>query len=129
VLTVAQVYELADRVGRRPVGNVRKLKDRAYRLRFQQHGEMRTHPEIFTTRADAERALWKMGTDGRVDCTRDRRFRAIVISTPYGVRTRRSRTRSTGSCWVRGHTQLLPRAQPGPILGDCADLLEAQHGY
>jgi hypothetical protein len=75
VLTVAQVFELADRVGRRPVGNVRKLKDRAYRLRFQRYGEMRTHPEIFTTRADAERALWKMGTDGRVDCTRDRRFR------------------------------------------------------
>lgn len=64
VLTVAQVFELADLVGRRPVGNVRKLKDNAYRLRFQRRGEMRTHPEVFIGRADAERALWKMGTGG-----------------------------------------------------------------
>ncbi|MFF3440829.1 tyrosine-type recombinase/integrase [Streptosporangium sp. NPDC002721] len=83
VLTVAQVFELADLVGRRPVGNVRKLKDNAYRLRFQRHGEMRTHPEVFTTRADAERALWKMGTDGRADCTHDRRFRALVLLTTF----------------------------------------------
>ncbi|MEV0973270.1 hypothetical protein [Microtetraspora glauca] len=67
VLTVAQVFELADWVGRRPVGNVRKLKNGAYRLRFQRHGEMRTHPEGFTTRGDAERALWKIGMDGRAD--------------------------------------------------------------
>ncbi len=83
VLTVAQVFELADLVGRRPVGNVRKLKDNAYRLRFQRHGEMRTHPEVFTTRTDAERALWKMGTDGRADCTHDRRFRALVLLTTF----------------------------------------------
>ncbi|WP_433372213.1 tyrosine-type recombinase/integrase [Streptosporangium sp. CA-115845] len=83
VLTVAQVFELADLVGRRPVGNVRKLKDNAYRLRFQRHGEMRTHPEIFTTRADAERALWKMGMDDRADCTHDRRFRALVLLTTF----------------------------------------------
>ncbi|MEU3163769.1 tyrosine-type recombinase/integrase [Streptosporangium sp. NPDC006930] len=83
VLTVAQVFELADLVGRRPVGNVRKLKDNAYRLRFQRHGEMRTHPEVFTTRADAERALWKMGTDGRADCTHDRRFHALVLLTTF----------------------------------------------
>ncbi|WP_037972478.1 tyrosine-type recombinase/integrase [Streptosporangium amethystogenes] len=83
VLTVAQVFELADLVGRRPVGNVRKLKDNAYRLRFQRHGEMRTHPEVFTTRADAERALWKMGADGRADCTHDRRFRALVLLTTF----------------------------------------------
>jgi integrase len=83
VLTVAQVFELADLVGRRPVGNVRKLKDNAYRLRFQRHGEMRTHPEVFTTRADAERALWKMGTDGRADCTHDRRFRALVLLATF----------------------------------------------
>ncbi|MER5319237.1 hypothetical protein [Streptosporangium roseum] len=37
----------------------------AYRLRFQWYGEMRTHPEIFTTRADAEGALWKMGWTAR----------------------------------------------------------------
>ncbi|MFD8558319.1 tyrosine-type recombinase/integrase [Streptosporangium canum] len=83
VLTVAQVFELADLVGRRPVGNVRKLKDNAYRLRFQRHGEMRTHPEVFTSRADAERALWKMGMDGRADCTHDRRFRAVVLLATF----------------------------------------------
>ncbi|MEU7889281.1 site-specific integrase [Microbispora bryophytorum] len=83
VLAVAQVFDLADRVGRRPVGNVRKLKNGAYRLRFQRHGEMRTHPEVFRTRADAERALWAMGMDGRADCTQDRRFRALVLLATF----------------------------------------------
>lgn len=57
VLTVPQVFELADRVGRRPVGNVRKVANEVYRLRFQRHGAMRTHPEVFRTRLEAERAL------------------------------------------------------------------------
>ncbi|WP_346742672.1 N-terminal phage integrase SAM-like domain-containing protein [Spongiactinospora sp. TRM90649] len=60
VLTVAQVFELADRGGRRPVGNVRRLGNGTYRLRFQRHGEMRTHPEVFAARSDADRALWRM---------------------------------------------------------------------
>ena len=38
VLTVAQVFELAERVGRRPVGNIRKLPAGGYRLRFRRHG-------------------------------------------------------------------------------------------
>ncbi|MEU8178305.1 site-specific integrase [Microbispora hainanensis] len=75
--------DLADRVGRRPVGNVRKLKNGAYRLRFQRYGEMRSHPEIFTTRGEAERVLWKMGADGRADCTQDRRFRALVLLATF----------------------------------------------
>ncbi|MGW4665207.1 tyrosine-type recombinase/integrase [Streptosporangium sandarakinum] len=83
VLTVTQVFEPADLVGRRPVGNVRKLKENAYRLRFRRHGEMRTHPEVFTGRADAERALWKMGMDGRADCVHDRRFRALVLLATF----------------------------------------------
>ncbi|MCC5579701.1 site-specific integrase [Microtetraspora sp. AC03309] len=83
VLTVAQVFELADRIARRPIGNVRKVKNGAYRLRFQRHGEMRTHPEVFMTRGDAERALWKMGTDGRADSTQDRRFRALVLLATF----------------------------------------------
>ncbi|MFC4062383.1 tyrosine-type recombinase/integrase [Planomonospora corallina] len=83
VLTVAQVFELADLVGRRPVGNVRKLKENAYQLRFQRHGEMRTHPEVFGNRAAAERVLWKMGMDGRADCTHDRRFRALVLLATF----------------------------------------------
>ncbi|GAA1280376.1 putative prophage phiRv2 integrase [Planotetraspora silvatica] len=83
VLTVAQVFDLADRVGRRPVGNVRKLNNGAYRLRFQRHGEMRTHPETFVARSEAERALWKMGTEGRADCSHDRRFRALVLLATF----------------------------------------------
>ncbi|NAS25379.1 tyrosine-type recombinase/integrase [Herbidospora sp. NEAU-GS84] len=44
---------------------------------------MRAFPETFTTRADAERALWKMGTDGRADRTQDRRFRALVLLATF----------------------------------------------
>jgi hypothetical protein len=62
VLTVAQVFDLADRVGRRPVGNIRKLNSGGYRLRFGRNGVMRTLPENFRQRGDAERALW---ADGR----------------------------------------------------------------
>ena len=39
VLTVAQVFALAELVGRRPVGNIRKLPAGGYRLRFRRHGE------------------------------------------------------------------------------------------
>jgi hypothetical protein len=53
VLTVAQVFELAERVGRRPFGNVRRLAGNRYRLRFRRNGEMRTSPEVYDSRADA----------------------------------------------------------------------------
>jgi hypothetical protein len=38
------------------VGNIRKVAD-GYRLRFRRHGEMRTPPERYSTRQEAERAL------------------------------------------------------------------------
>jgi integrase len=76
VLTVAQVFDLADRVGRRPVGSIRKLPSGGYRLRFSRHGVMRRAPEVYRTRADAERALWRMADRGQADCDYDRRFRA-----------------------------------------------------
>lgn len=60
VLTVAQVFELAELVGRRPVGNVRKLDSGGYRLRFRRDGVMRTAPEVFPGRQDAERTLWRL---------------------------------------------------------------------
>jgi integrase len=82
VLTVAQVFELAEQVGRRPVGNIRKIPS-GYRLRFCRHGEMRTAPEVYSERAEAERALWKMTGDGRVDTTYDRRFRALVLLATF----------------------------------------------
>ena len=67
VLTVAQVFELAERVGRRPFGNVRQIPGNRYRLRFQRDGEMRTSPEVYGSRAEAVQALWKMAADGRAE--------------------------------------------------------------
>jgi integrase len=82
VLIVDQVFELANRVGRRPVGNVRKLPADGYRLRFARHGVMRTAP-FHRTRADAERAQWTMAEDGRADCDYDRRYRALVLLATF----------------------------------------------
>jgi integrase len=83
VLTVAQVFELAECVGRRPVGNIRKVSAGGYRLRYRRYGEMRTSPEVYATRAEAERALWRMLSDGRADCNQDRRFRALVLLATF----------------------------------------------
>jgi hypothetical protein len=74
VLTVAQVFELAGRVGVRPVGNIRKLDSGGYRLRYRAAGgSMRRHPETFPTRAGAARALWDLAMNGEADTTRDDR--------------------------------------------------------
>jgi hypothetical protein len=54
-----------------------------YRLRFARHGVMRTSPERYVTRAEAERALWKMAGDGRADSTQDGRFRALVLLATF----------------------------------------------
>ena len=83
VLTVVQVFDLADRVGRRPVGNIRQLPAGGYRLRFARHGVRRTAPEVYRTRAGAERALWKMAENGSADCDYDRRFRALVLLATF----------------------------------------------
>jgi integrase len=77
---VRQVFDLADVVGRRPIGNIRKVAD-GYRLRFSRNGVMRTSPERFATRQGAERALWKLANEGRADCTHDRRFRCLILLT------------------------------------------------
>jgi integrase len=82
VLTVRQVLDLADVVGRRPVGNIRKVAD-GYRLRFSRNGVMRTSPERFATRQEAERALWKLANEGRADCKHDQRFRCLVLLTAF----------------------------------------------
>ena len=80
---MAQVFELAELVGRRPVGNIRSLPDGQYRLRYRRHGVMRTTPEIYSTRRAAEAALWTMGTDGRADYDHDRRYRALVLLATF----------------------------------------------
>lgn len=65
-------------VGRRPIGNIRRLLDGRYRLRYRRHGTMRTASEIYPTKPTAEAVLWVMGNDGRADCEHDRRYRALV---------------------------------------------------
>ena len=83
VLAVAEVFDLAERVGRRPVGNVRLLPGGGYRLRFRRDGRMRTAPEVYDSRPAAERALWDMADGGRADFSNDGRFRAMVLLTTF----------------------------------------------
>jgi integrase len=83
VLTVAQVFELAERVGRRPFGNVRQLPGGRYRLRFRRDGQMCTSPEVYGSRAEAVQALWRTATDGRADCSHDERYRALVLLATF----------------------------------------------
>jgi integrase len=83
VLTLGQVFDLAERVGRRPVGNIRALSTGAYRLRFRGDGEMRTSPEAYPSRADAERALWKLAHDGRAEYNHDLRYRGLVLLATF----------------------------------------------
>jgi integrase len=79
VLNVAQVIALADLIGRRPVGNIRKT-DEGYRLRYRaKDGLMRAFPRPLTTRAQAERCLFELMHAGRADHTRDDRLRAFVL--------------------------------------------------
>ncbi|MEV5570697.1 site-specific integrase [Spirillospora sp. NPDC052269] len=83
-LTVAQVFELADRVGARPVGNFRKLDSGEYRLRYQVKGGLMTRfPQTFATRAQAERALWKLAEDGHADVVQDDRLRAFILLATF----------------------------------------------
>lgn len=83
-LTVLQVFELAERVGMRPVGNVRKLDSGEYRLRYRAKGGiMRRFPQTFATRAEAERALWKLAEDGQADVIRDDRLRAFILLATF----------------------------------------------
>jgi integrase len=83
VLTIAQVFELAELVGRRPVGNIRQLPAGGYRIRYGRHGVMRTWPEVYPTRPAAEAALWAMAQDGRADSDYDRRYRALVLLATF----------------------------------------------
>lgn len=83
MLTVGQVSALAERVGRRPVGNIRGLRTGGYRLRFRRDGQMRTSPEVYATRGEAEQALWRLAEDGRADFNHDPRYRALVLLATF----------------------------------------------
>jgi integrase len=82
VLTVAQVFELADLLGRHSFGNIRKVIG-GYRLRYVRNGSTHVHPEVFATRPAAEWALWNLGRDGRADADHDRRYRALVLLATF----------------------------------------------
>jgi len=83
VLTVAQVFTLADRIGVRPIGNIHK-RGQGYRLRYRSPGgTMQAHPDLFDSRADAARALWELLNQGRADGERDTRFRALVLLAAF----------------------------------------------
>ncbi|MGI5223821.1 hypothetical protein [Actinoallomurus sp. CA-142502] len=84
VLTVAQVFQLAELLGRRPVGNVRKLGSGGFRLRYREaDGEMCVCPVIYPTRAAAGEALWHLATEDQVHIEHDRRFRALVLLATF----------------------------------------------
>ncbi|MFF5261803.1 tyrosine-type recombinase/integrase [Actinomadura viridis] len=83
-LTVAQVFELAERVGVRPVGNFRKLDSGEYRLRYRVKGGVtRRYPKTFRTRVEAERTLWKLAEDGHADTIQDDRLRAFILLATF----------------------------------------------
>ena len=86
VLTVAQVFKLAELVGRRPVGNIRKLPGGGYRLRFQRDGVVRTAQEP------------DPGRD-RQDALGDGRRRPGVGRRSRGPRSGRCRDETTGRGW------------------------------
>jgi integrase len=44
---------------------------------------MRTLPEVYSSRAEATQALWKMAADGRADCYHDSRYRALVLLATF----------------------------------------------
>ena len=77
MLTIAQVFELADLLGRRSFGNIRQVIG-GYRLRYARTGQMHAHPEVFATRPAAEWSLWTMGREGLADTNHDRRYRALA---------------------------------------------------
>lgn len=83
VLSVAQVFELAEVIGRHPLGNVRALPTGGYRLRFSRNGEMQTYPQTFTSRTDAQAALWSMTAEGLADFTHDQRYRALILLATF----------------------------------------------
>ncbi len=83
VLAVAKVFKLADRIGVRPIGDIHK-RGQGYRLRYRvPGGAMRAHPELFTTRTEAERALWELLNQGQADGDRDTRFHALVLLAAF----------------------------------------------
>ena len=83
VLTITQVFTLADRIGVRPIGNMHR-RGQGYRLRYRNpDGAMHPHPDLFPTGPYAERALWELLNEGQADGERDTRFRALILLAAF----------------------------------------------
>jgi hypothetical protein len=117
VLTVAQVFQLAELVGRGPVGNIRKLPAGGYRLRFRRHGQVRTSPEVHPTRTEAERALWTMADDGRADCDHDRAMwrSSCWPPSPSCAGVKQPHYGAATSTWRRAPCESGPRSWSGQL--------------
>lgn len=100
VLTVAQVFKHAELVGRRPVGDIRKLPGGGYRLRFQRDGVVRTAREVCPARAVTDRTLWEMAADGRADSSHDSRYRALVLLAAFASLRRGEGPLCVAATWV-----------------------------
>jgi integrase len=84
ILTLAQVFELAELLGRRPIGNVRKVGADAFRLRHREpDGDACVSPVVYPTRPAAESALWMLAAEDQVLIEHDRRFRALVLLATF----------------------------------------------
>jgi hypothetical protein len=101
VLTAGQVFDLAERAGRRPVGNIHKLSSGAYRLRSGVRGRMYPLPHAYATRADVECAPWELAEDGRADYGCDLRYRPLVLVAAWRDRRLIAIMPLTwASCWI-----------------------------
>ena len=84
VLSVEQIYKLADLVCARPIGQVTKSGEERYRLRFKRvEGNREEHPRVFPTRKSAETELWRLGYAGETAMIRDDRFRMMVLVAAF----------------------------------------------
>lgn len=123
VLTIGQVLGLAELLGRRPLGNIRKLPGYGYRPRFAREGTRRTAPEVYASRPAAESALWSLMIDGRAEASHDRRYGALVLLATFAslrwgeVTALRRCDLDLTACTVRVRAAFVERSTGGLVLG------------
>lgn len=84
VLTLAQVFELAELLGRHPVGNIRKMPSGEFQLRYRLvEGGTRAFPQYLPDRQAAERVLWNLAVEGYAAVEHDDRYRALVLLATF----------------------------------------------
>ncbi|WP_242908728.1 site-specific integrase [Actinomadura terrae] len=84
VLTLAQVFQLAELLGRLPVGNIRKTSSGEFQLRYRLvEGGTRTFPQYLSNRQAAERVLWNLAIEGYAAVEHDDRYRALVLLATF----------------------------------------------